>query len=161
MATGVFAEHAGLGHWTVLAQSQAMTVNRLPNIFLQVRPLVGHVLRDSHLRVQMADAFLGFVPHPLSVVANIFGETLALLARLSPPSPLGLLLPFRVDRRQASELRRDFDQGLGDEDRNGVQVRSVSPKPESLGLQRYRTAAAERIKHRRAVGCQEMVDRLG
>ena len=68
---------AGLGLFTVRAQSQAITVSFLPNVFLQVWPLFRHLRRDLDLGVEVADALFGLVAHPLTVIADIFGQPCA------------------------------------------------------------------------------------
>ncbi len=73
---------AGLGLFTVRAQSQAITVSLLPRYGSQVRAIFRHLFGYFDLGIEMTDAFLGFVAHPLAVVAHIFGEPL----RAFPPT---------------------------------------------------------------------------
>ena len=48
-----------------------MTVSFTSNKGLQIGPLLGHLCRDLNLRVEVPDALLGLVAHPLAVVAHI------------------------------------------------------------------------------------------
>ncbi len=119
-----------------------------PHIVLQIGAVLGHLRRHFHLRIQVPDALLGFVAHPLAVVAHVLGQPLGAL-----PLPLhaqlavfGHLRPrFGVHRRHAGELGRNLDHRLVDKHRHGVQVRSVGLQPQPLRLQRQRAAAGERI----------------
>ena len=66
-----------------------------------------------------------------------------------------------VDRGLAGELRGDFDEGLRDQDGDGVEVAGVGAEAEALGLQGDRAASAEGVIDRRGVLGEESVDRLG
>src|SRR5438552_4190063 len=76
LASGTSKRHAGLGHLTVRAHSHAIHRQLLAHILLQIRPVLGHLLRDLHLWIEMADAFLRLVAHPLAVVADVLGQAL-------------------------------------------------------------------------------------
>ncbi len=75
----------------------------------------------------MTDAPLRFVAHPLTVIADILGE-----ARRA--SEMRVQITRGIDRRQADELRRDFNERLSDQHRYGIEVRAVSRQPEPLRL---------------------------
>ena len=94
--------------------------------------------RCPHLRVEVADAALRLVPHPPPVEAHVlrqaFGAPVARLIRRS-----------RVDGRTPPEARGDVDERLVDEDRQGVEVRRLSPATQPLGLQGDGPAPCERI----------------
>ncbi len=73
-SSGICAPQAGFGHFTVRAQSQAMTVA----VFSPSPLTLSHQGRGDRrgnldFWVEVADAFLGFVSHPLTVVAHVFG----------------------------------------------------------------------------------------
>jgi len=102
-------------------------------------------LRQLHLRIQMADAFLRLVTHPLAVVTNILGQS----RRTFPRAGRTELLPrLGVHRRFARKLRRDFNERLVDEHWHGIQIARVRLQSQPLRLQRNRTTAAERVVNR-------------
>jgi hypothetical protein len=109
---------------------------------------------DINLRVQMADAFLGLVAHPLSVAAHVLGQT-----RCAGPGQ-----PFRDGTRKhwsvARPLRRDLDQRLVNQYRDRVQVGCMRLKPEPLCLKRDGPAAGERVEDRRGVAAGRPQDLL-
>ena len=133
----------------------------LPDVLLQGRAVLGHFLGDLHLGIEMPDAFLGLVAHPLAVVADVGGEALGAVPDGGGLFFLALLLPVGIHRRPAGELGRNLDQGLGDQHRHRVEIAGVGPEAQPLRLQRNRTAAAEGIEHRRSVFGQEGVHHLG
>ena len=55
----------------------------LPHIRLQIRSILHHLRRDFDFRIKVADALFRFVPHPLSVIAHILGQSLAPFHSLS------------------------------------------------------------------------------
>ena len=68
-----------------MAESRIWTLDRacpqprdyrelLADIRLQVRPTLSHLARDLDLRIEVSDAFLGLISHPLAISANIFGQ---------------------------------------------------------------------------------------
>ena len=105
----------------------------------------------------MPDAALGFVAHPLSVIAHILGQSL----RAFPGAKL-TMRRFRprlwVDRRPAGKFRRNLDQRLGDKNRDGIEVRAVGAEAQALRLQRDRAAAAERVVDGGRVGLEIVQD---
>src|SRR5579875_3128825 len=74
-----------------------------------------HRLAVRTFRIEVPDALLRLVAHPLAVVPDVLGEA----RRPSPPVRAGhRTAGTRVHGRLPGEPRRDFDQGLGDEDGN-------------------------------------------
>ena len=132
---------AGFGQVTVRAQIQAMTV---------AVAAVG----ERRLRVEVADPLLGLVAHPLRRTRG--------RRRRGPRRP-SHVPDLRVgepgeDRRLVPELRRDLDQCLVDEHGDRVEVGRVRLQAESLGLQRDRAAAGERVEDRRRVAVGRLED---
>lgn len=105
----------------------------------------------------MANPLLGLVPHPLAVMAHVFGEPLRALA-IPRRAPTELCPRFRVDRGETGEARRELYQRLGDQHRDRVQVRAAGVKSQPLRLQRYRASAAERIDHWRRLLNEKGID---
>ena len=135
-----------------------------PHVALQVWPLPGHLRRHFHLRIQVPDALLRFVAHPLAVVAHVLGQRLGTLplplhAQLAVPGHLRAR--FGVHRRHPGELGRNLDHRLVDEHGHRVQVRSVGFETQTLRLQRQRAAAGERIVEGRQPLRIEQFRRLG
>ena len=62
--------------------------------------------------------------------------------------------------RPAGELRRDLDQRLVDEHRDGVEVGGVGLQPEALGLERDGAAAGERVEDRGRLATGRLQDLL-
>ena len=91
----------------------------------------------------MADALLGLVAHPLAVVANILGQTLRALPVLG--EVILVFARLRVNRRLASELRRDLDHRLVDQHRDGVQVTGVSSRVRAAAPRAAAAAAGEGV----------------
>ena len=124
--SGIRAPHAGFGHLTVRAQSHAMTVSSCPTRpFRSSRP-AAHLFRDLDLRIKMADAPLGLIAHPLSVVAHILGQPL----RALPASRMcEILFRFRIDWRPSGELRWNLDKRLGDQTATGFRSLPCASSP--------------------------------
>ena len=110
---------------------------------LQVRPLLRHLRRDLDLRIEMTDALLRLVAHPLAVVAHVLGEPL----RAVPLSRIQRLLcsRFRVHRWLAGELRRNLNHCLVDQHRHRIEVAGVALQAEPLRFERQRAAAGEGV----------------
>ena len=120
-----------------------MTVRLPAHVGRQVGPLAGHLRRDLHLGVEVPDAPLRLVAHPLAVVAHVSRKARrALPLRPRRPLPLAAL---RIHRRSPGELRRDLDHRLVDQHRHGVEVAGVRLQPQALRLQGDRAAAGERV----------------
>ncbi len=81
----------------------------------------------------MADALLGFVAHPLAVVAHVFGET---LARPSNPAatPIFSLRDSGFTGGLPGKLRRNLDHRLVDQHRDRVEVAGVSSPAQAAAL---------------------------
>jgi len=105
-----------------------------------------------------ANALLRLVAHPLAVGAHVGGQTgRALPAELLPGEP-------GEHGRATGELGRDLDQGLVDQHGDRVEVGRVRLQTETLGLERDRAAAGERVEDRRRVSARRRQDlrmRLG
>ncbi len=130
------------------------------------------LLRQLDLRVQMSDAPLGLIAHPPAVVAHVLGQAgcaapVGFNAKTQRRGDARLFLIFLcvfaslrlcVNWRPPRELRRDLDQRLGDQHRDGVQVAGVRLQPQPLRLQRDRAATAERIEQGRRVAVRGLQD---
>src|SRR5207248_2204738 len=77
----------------------------LADVLLQVRPLLGHRLGNLDFGIEMPDAFLALVAHPLAVVADVLGQALGAAPDLGRLLLGRLLLPVRVARQQARSAR--------------------------------------------------------
>jgi hypothetical protein len=131
---------------------------------LQVRPPLRHLGRDLDLGIEVPDALLRLVAHPLAVVAHVLGQA----PRAPPLACEQCLLASRlgVHRRLAGEPRWDLNHRLVDEHRHRVQVARVGLEPQPLRLERQRAAAGERVMEGRELLaveqllCARMVDVL-
>ena len=92
------------------------------------------------LRVEMPDAAQRLLTHPPAVAAHVLGQAVG-----AGPGPHAVVGAGEYGRA-TGEARRDFDEGLVDEDGDGVEVRGVRLEPEPLGLQRDRSAPGEGIE---------------
>ena len=105
----------------------------------------------------MSNPLPSSLTHPLAVPADIRGEA-------GGPLPIGLGAQIAarvgVDGRQARELRRQLDQGFGDQYCHRVEVGGVSLKAQTLGLEGDRAAAAERVEQRRGIAIGGGQDQL-
>ena len=112
--------------------------------------------RGLHLRVEVPDAALRFVPHPLPVEAYVLRQALGVPVARLVRSP-------RVDGRAATKARGNVDERLVDEDRQGVEVRRLSRAAQPLGLHGDGPAPSERINDggdSPAVGAADLRTRL-
>jgi len=74
----------------------------------------------------MADALLGLIPHPLSIVAHIFGEALSALPCIWSRDLLPIC--YRPYRGPICKFGRDLDHGLIDQHRHRVKIAGVGFK---------------------------------
>ena len=125
-----------------------MTVSLRPWYCWRSGPLPHHLRGDLDRRVQMPDAPLRLVAHPLPVVAHVLGEPLRPGPAALDQGRLGRRSAgpgLRVDRRPASELGRDLDHRLVDEHRHRVEIAGVGLQPQALRLQRQGAASRKGI----------------
>ena len=129
----------------------------LPLIGRKVRPLRHHFRRDFHLRVQVADALLGFGPHPRAIAPNVLGQP-------GGPRPLQSLClrarRGRADGGATRELGRNFDHGLVDGHGHRIQIRSPGFQPQALRFQRNAAASGKGIVKGRKLVRVEQFRRL-
>ena len=107
-------------------------------------------LHQCHLGVETSDAPVRLLAHPTAVIANVVRQP-----RRTAPSAVFFGFIFcrghahrvriRIDRRPIAELGRQFDQRLGDEHGDRVEIRPHRLQPEPLRLQWNGAAARERI----------------
>ena len=73
------APQAGLGHRTVRAQIQAMTVSSCSRYSFKSGRSLAISAGDLHFRIQVSDTLLGLIAHPLPVIAHVVGQPLGSL----------------------------------------------------------------------------------
>ncbi|OQA10314.1 MAG: hypothetical protein BWY66_00216 [bacterium ADurb.Bin374] len=122
----------------------------------QVGAVFGHLGRDLHLRIQVADPLFGLLAHPGAVTPHVFGQA----GRARPVLFHLLLLLAHRDRPHGGptgELRRDLDHRLVDQHRDGVQIRGPGFETQPLGFERQSSAAREGIvKRREPLGVEQL-----
>ncbi|MDA8150786.1 MAG: hypothetical protein M0041_06660, partial [Nitrospiraceae bacterium] len=123
----------------------------------KIGSILGHLLRDLDLGIEVTDSFFPFFPHPVAVPSNILCQSLG-------PAPIGFrgaafLFAFRnrAHRFSPSKFGRDFDHGLVDQNRHGIEVRGPGFKPQTLGLKRDRPSPCKGIvKGGKLFGIEEL-----
>lgn len=109
------------------------------------------LLGYAHLRVEVADTALGLVAHPRAVGTHVGGEAgSALPCARAADAAAGV----GMDRRLVGELGGNLDERLGDKNCDRVEIGGIGGEPESLGLERDRAAAAERVEDGRRVAAR-------
>src|SRR5690606_13715787 len=93
------------------------------------------------LRIVGSYAGIGLFPHPLAVLADVLRE-----AARAAPAAVGAQFRRRGDRLAARPLRRNLDERLVDDDRDGIEVTGVGLEADPVGLERNRAPAREGVK---------------
>jgi hypothetical protein len=91
-----------------------------------------------------SNARFGAITHPLAVSFHIRGQAFSAV----PNTNFGVSKSWK-QRRLVSELGRDLNECLIDQDSQWVEIGRLRIQAEPLGLQRDRTAACKRIDNRR------------
>ena len=126
---------------------------------LKVGAIVYHLCGNLNPGVEVPNAPLGLIAHPLAIVADVLGQALSPAPNLFHcrgrggtqrvlnirSSTLLCVRCGKTHRRHARKLGWDLDHGLVDQHRHGVQIASVALQPEALGLKGQGTATGERV----------------
>src|SRR5260221_11450136 len=98
--------------------------------------------RERYLGIEVPNTPFGLVAHPLSIVANIFSQPV----RAMPVASHQRSLCFWIDRWTTCKLWRYFNQCLGYQHGNGIQIASMRLHAKPWRFQGNRTAATEGIE---------------
>ena len=94
-----------------------------------------------HHRIKIANPFKSLIPHPLTVIAHICGQSLGPF----PGRNLLFLARIGINRRFILKLGRNLDQSLSNQHRHRIEVTTVGLQTQALGLQRNGTTTTKRV----------------